>query len=419
MKKIVLISVFTLFNCSVFSQSKKALFLGNSYTYVNDLPGLLKNIALSFGDTLNTQQNTPGGYYFAAHVTQPTTLSLIQAEQWDFVILQEQSQIPSLPQSITGSDYSVPHSITLDSLIKHNSPCTETVFYMTWGRENGDASFCGQHPPVCTYDGMQQELRNTYLLMADTNKSTVSPVGAAWKNVRDNYPAINLYSTDGSHPNIHGSYLAACVFYATLFQKSPIGSSYIPAGITSNNAAILQSVASSTVLDSIELWRIGANLPVADFNFQGNDTITFSNNSINGASYEWNFGDGTSSSLESPIHNYTINGTYSVQLIAYSNNSCTSDTVEKLIASFPFGINSPSNNSSIHVFPNPTNDFLSFNFSQNNLNVTIYDVLGVKVHHSRLSTSSTINLTHLKKGVYFVEVIDQNHQLNSFKVVKN
>ncbi|MBL4592527.1 MAG: hypothetical protein JKX68_01785, partial [Flavobacteriales bacterium] len=137
MKKVLVITSIILSFGTLNGQITNVLFLGNSYTNVNNLPLLVKNVALSFGDTINTNQNTPGGYTYNLHTTNSTTLSLIQSQQWDFVILQEQSQIPSLPQSITGSDYSVPHSITLNNLIKNNYSCTETVFYMTWGRKNG------------------------------------------------------------------------------------------------------------------------------------------------------------------------------------------------------------------------------------------------------------------------------------------
>ena len=73
---------------------------------------------MSLGDTLFTDSNTPGGYTLNLHSTNTTTQTKINSQQWDYVVLQEQSQIPSLPQSITGSDYSVPHSITLNNKIK-------------------------------------------------------------------------------------------------------------------------------------------------------------------------------------------------------------------------------------------------------------------------------------------------------------
>tara|TARA_X000000368_G_C22749478_1_gene587680 strand:+ start:209 stop:442 length:234 start_codon:yes stop_codon:yes gene_type:complete len=62
----------------VFSQQKKeVLFVGNSYTYVNDLPNLVKEIAFSFGDTLLHESSTPGGATFSAHSSNTQTLAKI------------------------------------------------------------------------------------------------------------------------------------------------------------------------------------------------------------------------------------------------------------------------------------------------------------------------------------------------------
>tara|TARA_R110001592_G_scaffold111347_2_gene308325 strand:- start:2253 stop:2606 length:354 start_codon:yes stop_codon:yes gene_type:complete len=115
MKKILLIYFILLAFSKINAQQKKVLFIGNSYTGVNNLSLLVKNIALSMGDTMFIDSNTPGGYTLKQHSTNATTLAKINSQQWDYVVLQEQSQIPSLPQSITNSDYSVPHSITLNN----------------------------------------------------------------------------------------------------------------------------------------------------------------------------------------------------------------------------------------------------------------------------------------------------------------
>ena len=65
----------------VFSQqTKEVLFVGNSYTYVNDLPNMVKQIALSFGDTLIYDQNTPGGATLQMHSTNTQTLSKISQQ---------------------------------------------------------------------------------------------------------------------------------------------------------------------------------------------------------------------------------------------------------------------------------------------------------------------------------------------------
>jgi len=61
---------------------------------------------------------------------------------------------------------------------------------MTWGRKNGDAGNGAFHPPICTYEGMQQKLRERYMQMTTDNNANTSPAGVAWKTVRDSFPLI-------------------------------------------------------------------------------------------------------------------------------------------------------------------------------------------------------------------------------------
>lgn len=418
MKKILLICFILLVFLKINAQQKKVLFIGNSYTGVNNLPLLVKNIALSLGDTMFVDSNTPGGYTLNLHSTNATTQAKINSQQWDYVVLQEQSQIPSLPQSITVTDYSIPHSVTLNNKIKSNFSCTETVFYMTWGRKNGDASFCGQHPPVCTYNGMQQELRNTYMLMADTNLATVSPVGVAWKNLRDNFPLIELYNADESHPSIYGSYLAACVFYSTLYQKSTIGLTYIPSGINTSDAINIQTVASSTVLDSLDLWRINANKPIADFNYSGNGMVNFTNISTNGEFYSWDFGDGNTSTLESPTNTFSGGSNYTVELITFSIDSCFSDTISKNVNVISTEIIDEKNNYYFQISPNPATNFIKIEAHQNYTKLNLVDLSGKKIREFSNSTNP-INISSLKAGVYFIQVFNKSSKLKTIKFIKN
>lgn len=90
----------------------------------------------------------------------------------------------------------------LDSLRRLYAPKGKSVCYMTWGRNND------------TYEGMQQQLTENYLEMADVLDAYCAPVGEAWRRVRRECPSLQLYNSDGSHPSPAGSYLAACVFYA-------------------------------------------------------------------------------------------------------------------------------------------------------------------------------------------------------------
>src|SRR5262245_3027863 len=76
---------------------KKVLFLGNSYTTVNNLPQLIAGIATSTGDTLVFDSNAPGGYTLQGHFSNNLSIGKISAGNWDNVVLQEQSQRPSFP----------------------------------------------------------------------------------------------------------------------------------------------------------------------------------------------------------------------------------------------------------------------------------------------------------------------------------
>lgn len=232
--------------------TQKVLFIGNSYTYTNDLPGTLRTLALGCGDTLQYEQSTPGGCTFQNHLSNSTTTSLIQAGGWDHVILQEQSQLPSFPITDVQSQC-FPYAQQLCDLIRNSTPDAGIVFYMTWGRKNGDATNCAAYPPLCTYEGMDSLLYWRYLQMAEDNRAAVSPVGRVWHVLRDNHPEIELYSSDESHPSVAGTYAAAVTFYTILFKKSP---ACISNDLTLDAAAAqaIRETVESVVFDSLDFW---------------------------------------------------------------------------------------------------------------------------------------------------------------------
>ncbi len=256
MKKIIYLFLTFIFSHSIlFATTYKVLFIGNSYTASNNLADLTNKVAETFGDTIVYQTSTFGGYTFQQHSTNNNTIDKINSEDWDFVTLQEQSQIPSFPTSYVNENC-YPYAEQLVDLIENNSDCSKALFFMTWGRRDGDAGNCEFFEPLCTYEGMQQRLIDSYTEMAETNDASVAPVGVAWRTVREQtQDAINLYTNDGSHPNIYGSYLAACVFYSTMFQKSAAGA-FFPDAISEEDAEILQNIASETVLNDLDSWFI-------------------------------------------------------------------------------------------------------------------------------------------------------------------
>ena len=398
-----------LYNCfflcvsiSITAQEKNVLFLGNSYTYYNQLPQLLNNIATSLGDSVYYDSNTPGGYTFQGHSTNATSLSKIAFGNWDYVILQEQSQIPSFPPSQVAADCYPYASILVDSILSSN-PCAEPVFFMTWGRENGDQSNCANYPPLCTYDGMQARLRESYLQLSIDNNCTVSPVGAAWKYVRDQYPSIGLYTTDGSHPSIYGSYLAACVHYATIFRKTPVGSQYI-SSISASDASILQQAAELIVIDSLTNWSIGANDIVSSFTYQVDGSqVDFSFTGQHADSVFWDFGDGYAININSPMHTHIYQGdsNYTVTAIAYNN--CDSDTISQMITISTVSFAENNIQFSFVQFGNHLE--LTFENPKKRV-ITLVDINGKLLHHeSTQQTSVTINLPN--NNICFLNVAEK------------
>ena len=391
-------------NLNADAEKRKILFIGNSYIAVNDLPTVVKNLALSFGDTLEIDSNTPGGMNLNGHTTNPTTLSKIQAGGWDYVVIQAQSQEPSFdPTQVAVDTY--PYAKKLDSLVHVSNPCAETIFYMTWGRKNGDAGNCPFYPPVCTYEGMQQRLRESYLEMSMTNDATCSPVGVAWKKVRDTNPGIELYNPDQSHPSLSGTYLVACTFYSTIYHKPSTGSTYVLGGVLPADALTLQTIAGNTVLDSLENWQQYGSLPKATFSKTNiSNQYSFTNQSTRSTQYEWNFGDGSAVSTQtSPNHTYISNGNYEV--ILKSKNACGKydlfrDSIH--VSSLPSAVGDVERKSVIVSY---SNEMLTVLNAGNADQIGLYAMSGSLVRIEKIKEGTQrISLNRMSKGIYFYSV---------------
>lgn len=296
--------------CS-FATTRKVLFIGNSYTYTNNMPLILQSLAMAMGDTLVYDESDPGGYTLQQHTTNATTISKIFSRQWDLVVIQEQSQMPAFPPDQVMTDV-YPYATRLDSMVHANDTCTQTMFMMTWGHANGDPGNCAGYPEICTYDGMQQRLRESYMQMGQDNHAVVAPVGMAFKIMIDSAYSPWLFSADSSHPVVAGSYLEACVLYGSIFHKRTLNCSYL-SGLSASDARTLQRVADKVVFDSLTLWQYMGHYPNAAFTaaVTGTDVI-FTATPVVPAMHSWAFGDAVVDTPVSPTHHYTANGTYVV-----------------------------------------------------------------------------------------------------------
>lgn len=343
------------------NETLKVLFLGNSYTASNNLPQIVEDIASSAGDSLYWQQVVSGGQYLEAHAADPNVATAFAAEDWDYIVLQEQSQIPVIPffrQNLmyVGAD-------SLEGLRQQLAPCAEFMMFLTWGRENGGQQCNGGYCSVdfTDFHHYQDTLTWAYQVVADDIGAGIAPNGECWRTalLSDSLaPApLDLFSSDGSHPAIEGSYLAGLSLYASMFEKTVQSRvSWHPNGVDSTMAVYYRWAADTTIWPNLAAWRLDTTdtLPTPSYTLTSNeDTAFFVINPEPGWQYEWVLENGDTLSGDSATYLFDTTGVYYAQLKAVGQ--CDSltliDSVEinLTVTSAPSALSS----NGFEVFPNP------------------------------------------------------------------
>jgi hypothetical protein len=382
-------------------ETKKVCFIGNSYTASNDLPGIIADLAEADGNALESTAMTPGGATFELHSTLSYTLDAIAAEEWDFVVLQEQSQRPSFPW-VQVTEEVIPFADFLIDSIRSANACAIPVFFNTWGRRDGEPMW----DSINTFTKMNQRLHNAYDYMADEFSTKLSPVGIGFEHIYNDdespVPFIDLYTGDGSHPSIFGSYLAACVFYEVLFDESVEGNTFISGGIDPEQGAYLQSVAHH-VVHEVDSVVISYTQPIASFEMELDGlTATFTNLSEHAFTYLWDFGDGTSTE-EHPVHTFSTFGTYLVTL-----NAAYCEQNDNYMQDIDILSLKSQDKSTFQIYPNPANDgTLKIDCEGLTKEVQILSLEGKLVRTVHVNGTETI---HLDPGIYLLVVDEQFYE---------
>jgi hypothetical protein len=225
------------------SKPVNVLFIGNSFTFYNDLPKLFKNIACSNGINIQYDSATIGGAKFVDHASNLDTLDKINLKKWDYVILQEQSQLASFKLKDIEVQ-SLPFAKDLVTKIKKNNELTEIIYYATWGKLNGDKINCSYYSKVCTFKGYTEAVEEGYSVYQKHTGGKIAFVGRAWGKTTNPSSLVktdSLFDPDGSHPSLKGSYLAALVLVSTAFSKNLVDSNY-PPEINKEEALFLQKI---------------------------------------------------------------------------------------------------------------------------------------------------------------------------------
>jgi hypothetical protein len=170
---------------------QRVLFVGNSLTYYNDMPSMVRKLAAhdQGARTLVVAQYTAPGWSLRRASAHDGLRTLLDEVRWNDVVLQERS------------DESQPFVHDLHSRVTANGGRT-VIFDLGAGGAGA------------------------YAEVAQALSATLAPVWAAWEEARSRDPAVDLLADDGRHPNRAGSFLIACVFYAVLTDRDPAGSDY-------------------------------------------------------------------------------------------------------------------------------------------------------------------------------------------------
>jgi hypothetical protein len=222
----------------------RVLFIGNSLTFVNEMPAMIARLAAAGGARrpFGYRRETPGGYGLSDHLANGQFRRQLVPGAWDFVVLQEQGQRPSWrsPAQRENEFYAPARSLVREL----RSLGLPVVFYQTFARRDGD----GTNDTADTYDAMQERINAGYASIGRELGVPVVPVGAGWRVARTAHPALPLWAPDGMHPTVAGSYLAACAFYAYFYGRSPVGNPY-DADLDPTLARALQDAATRAWID--------------------------------------------------------------------------------------------------------------------------------------------------------------------------
>lgn len=217
----------------------KVLFIGNSYTSVNNLSAMVAALATDTNVAMTTDAIVKGGAWLEHHASNPATMESIATGGWTHVVLQEQSYL-AVPWPLT---FLTAAAILSDAI---HAAGAVPVFFETWARAEGSSLYeedlAGYSPET-----MQAALKAVYELAASENSALYSPVGDAWQASLAAHPNIALHSSDKSHPAPAGSHLAACVFLEVLSGQNPEAAEWVPNGVSSEDGALLASIAHAVV----------------------------------------------------------------------------------------------------------------------------------------------------------------------------
>lgn len=389
----------------------RVLFIGNSFTYTEDVPGLVKNFAdiakLPFKYVMHappgaTVGDTDQGPY--AHMFNPYVYDLIRSDHWDYVCLQENQgrflygggifPDPNKCKVIEG------HMTIRDSVHYHNQ-CAHMLWFAGWAFKDG-------YPGIgATGKDLIDNIYENYKFLYDKAGEIISPIGIAWNRCNAVLPGIDLWSPDEAHQSAAGSYITAAVIFTSIFK---VNTEQIPfnAALDTATARIMRKIAYETVMDSAV--SNGLNIATPSLALSGS-TLTAGTGYTK---YDW-YHNGMPVGT-SPTNVFTISSAGCYHVRATDINGCVYRSKE--ICTAPTSVTEPGHRGApFLLYPQPAGDVVNIVFSgaaTAGFELHIYDIRGmiVKSYQSK-DNKAAVALDGLPSGVYQLTIStgeDRYHQ---------
>lgn len=214
--------------------SARILFIGNSHTYMNNVPALVQATYASVGLGCDTTMVAKGGYGLMDHWAEREARDEIERGGWTHVVLQQ------------GASARNDSRRNLREYVGRFAPLIEaigarTALYSVWPMRSDPQDF--------------ERATESCRLAANDVGALLCPAGAAWRIALQAEPHPDLYAHDGLHATVYGSYLAALVIFAVLTERSPVGLPNVltfadgqRARVPEGTAVLLQAAAASALV---------------------------------------------------------------------------------------------------------------------------------------------------------------------------
>lgn len=220
-------------------EARRVLFVGNSHTFYNDLPGMIQHLAHEEGKSIWVEGSLRGGATLGDHWENPNLHQALSQGRYDVVILQGASLEP-----LFGADDYVENFQNLAALANEGGAIP--ILYEVWPRGESDRLYHEEWAPnspeefgTLIWATSERALKGSSAVLA--------PVGRAWEESRRRETGIQLYRQDGNHATRAGTYLAALVIYGVIAERELGKELWRPGQISESDGALLLEIANQVV----------------------------------------------------------------------------------------------------------------------------------------------------------------------------